>query len=269
MPNTPLCVDDVRVSLKLISTDFDGTLHDDRTQPPVPVELQDFLLDLQSRGISWIINTGRDLPSLTTALAAAQLKVNPDFVVVVEREVYRRNGHGLDSVESWNRRCRNVHQELFARVRPRLPEIMRWISARFQATVFEDAYSPFCLVAANNQDADRIMEYLEKICREIDGLAIMRNDIYARFCHVEFNKGTALAEIARLLGVERKSILAAGDHLNDIPMLSYAYAGCLMTTANAVEEVKHHVRKQNGYVSHASHGLGVLEGLLHFARSNT
>jgi hypothetical protein len=254
--------------VKLLSTDFDGTLHDDRSQPPVPAELQEVILDLQSRGVTWVINTGRDLPSLSTALAAAQLRISPDFVVVVEREVYRRNSHGLESVESWNLRCRTVHQELFAQVRPLLPDVVRWISSRFQASVFEDAYSPFCLVAANNQDADIIMEYLEGICQQVNGLTIMRNDIYARFCHSDFNKGTALAEIAQLLGVDRESILAAGDHLNDLPMLSYDYAGCLMTTANAVDEVKRHIRQQNGYISHATHGHGVLEGIRFFAHSN-
>jgi haloacid dehalogenase-like hydrolase len=42
----------------------------------------------------------------------------------------------------------------------------------------------------------------------------------ARFSHESFNKGTALAEITRRLGLSPEAVFAAGDQLNDLPMLS-------------------------------------------------
>ena len=74
--------------IKLISTDFDGTLHADHEDPPVPLDLQQMIAALQARGAKWVINTGRDLSSLLETLGRARLRIKPDFLVVVEREIY-------------------------------------------------------------------------------------------------------------------------------------------------------------------------------------
>jgi hypothetical protein len=96
----------------------------------------------------------------------------------------------------------------------------------------------------------------------------MRNDIYARFSHVAYNKGTAMAEIARRLGIAREQVFAAGDHLNDLPMLSREYAGWLVAPVNAIPIVKETVLKQNGFLSDRSHGYGVAHGLEYFLQSS-
>jgi hydroxymethylpyrimidine pyrophosphatase-like HAD family hydrolase len=74
-----------------------------------------------------------------------------------------------------------------------------------------------------------------------------------------------LAEIARRLGIERANIFAAGDHLNDLPMLNKEIAGHLAAPANAVPEVKAAVLRQGGFVSELSHGhavAGALQAIL-------
>jgi hydroxymethylpyrimidine pyrophosphatase-like HAD family hydrolase len=92
----------------------------------------------------------------------------------------------------------------------------------------------------------------------------VRNDVYARFSHVAYNKGTALQELSRRLGIEPENILAAGDHLNDLPMLSTRFARYLVSPSNAVEEVKSLVKKQNGYISALHCGHGIADGLKFF-----
>ena len=250
--------------IQLISTDFDGTLHADFESPPVPEDLQRLIGDLQRAGAKWIINTGRDLSSLMEGIARARLSIRPDYVVVVEREIYFHEDSKYVSLESWNRSCKFKHEELFARVRSDVQRLYDWVNARFAATVYEDPYSPFCLIAENNQDADSIQVFLEAYCAEVSELTVVRNDVYARFSHAAFNKGTALGEIARQLGIHRDMIFAAGDHLNDLPMLAGNYARCLVAPDNAVEEVKAMVRRQNGYVSHQPWGHGVARGLEHY-----
>ena len=138
---------------------------------------------------------------------------------------------------------------------------MNWVNKRFSATVYEDPYSPFCLIAQNNGDADTIQVFLEEYCAKIPFLTVVRNDIYARFSHTAYNKGTALAEVARQLGVSREHTFAAGDHLNDLPMLCESFAGCLVAPENAIPVVKERVRSQKGYVSHQPWGHGVARGL--------
>ena len=78
--------------IQLISTDFDGTLHADFENPPVPHDLQELIGNLQRQGAKWVINTGRDLSSVMEGMARARLSIKPDFLVVVERDIYVHEG---------------------------------------------------------------------------------------------------------------------------------------------------------------------------------
>ncbi len=254
--------------IKLISTDFDGTLHTDFENPPVPAELESLIGALQERGVVWVINTGRDLTSLMQSLTLAGLSIRPDYVVVVEREIYELKESDYVSVRDWNERCSQLHAELFEKVRPHMPRIHEWINSRYKkAQVYEDPYSPFCLIAEKVRDAEEIHDYLEVSCKEVGDLVVMRNDVYARFSHKAFNKGTALAEIARRLKIKPEEIVAAGDHLNDLPMLSSEFAHWLVAPMNAVDQVKETVRRQNGYVSEKHCGHGVAHGISQVLKS--
>ncbi len=59
----------MNLPIQLISTDFDGTLHADCENPPVPHDLQALIGDLQKQGAKWVINTGRDLSSVMEGIA--------------------------------------------------------------------------------------------------------------------------------------------------------------------------------------------------------
>lgn len=253
--------------IKLISTDFDGTVHTDFENPPVPLELERLIGALQERGVIWIINTGRDLTSLMESLTKAGLSIRPDYVVVVEREIYELKESDYVSVRDWNDRCTALHKEIFDKIRPHMPQITGWINSRYKAMVYEDPYSPFCLIAEKASDAEEIHEYLELYCKEVGDMVVMRNDVYARFSHKAYNKGTALAEIARRLNIRPDEIIAAGDHMNDLPMLSHEFARWLVAPMNAIDLVKEKVRRQNGYISEKHCGHGVAHGIAQVLRS--
>ena len=247
--------------IELISTDFDGTIFAEFENPPVAAAFGEIVRELQARGAKWVINTGRDLSSLMETLGRADLAVRPDFLVLVEREIYRHDGVRYVSVESWNQRCAEAHAALFARVRPDLPRLTAWVNERFDAAIYEDAFSPFCLIARHNGDADAICDYLDAYCAEVPGLTVVRNDVYARFSHAGYSKGTALAELARELGLGPHQVFAAGDHFNDLPMLDRRIAHWLACPANAVPAVKEQVARQGGEVSELSHGHAVAAAL--------
>jgi hypothetical protein len=254
------------MTIKLISTDFDGTLFAEFEKPPIPLVLQQTIADLQAGGAKWVINTGRDMSGLMEALARAEIKIKPDYLVLVEREIHVHQESQYVGWHDWNDACHREHQELFVRVRRDLPRLISWVQSRYEATIYEDAYSPFCLLAGNNNDADVIHHYLDEYCLEVPELKVMRNDVYARFCHAAYDKGKALAEIARRLGIHTNHILAAGDHLNDLAMLRREHARYLVAPMNAIKVVKEAVRDQNGFVSELPHGHGVAEGIRHFLR---
>ena len=142
--------------IKLISTDFDGTLFAEFEDPPVPMALQNLIGRLQGQGAKWVINTGRDLSSLMESLGRAHLLVKPDFLVLVEREIYSHVHSQYVEDAVWNRNCDQSHAELFRRVREDVPRLRAWVEERYGAVFYEDAYSPFCLIAERSQDNDRI-----------------------------------------------------------------------------------------------------------------
>jgi len=253
----------MRSPIKLISTDFDGTLFAEFENPPIPERLVSLIGDLQSRGVKWVINTGRDMSSLMESLARSHIAIQPDFLVLVEREIYAHDGVRYAPVEEWNAACTRDHGELFARVRPEIAALMDWVNGQFRATVYEDAWSPFCLIAGNRNDADLIQARLDEFCVRFPELAVVRNDVYARFCHAAYNKGTALAELSRRLLLTPADVFAAGDHLNDLPMLKPEFASWLAAPQNAVSQVKEAVTRQQGFVSQLTCGNGVAEGLRH------
>ena len=248
-------------ALKLICTDFDGTLHSDFTDPPVPEALQRKLKELQADGTQWVINTGRTLEDLQHGLDLADLSVHPDYVVVVEREIHRWDGIKFQPHSEWNERCAATQAALFAQITDRLPEIFDWVNLHFTASVYEDEWSPFCLIAHNNADADEIQQFVEKQISNEPLLTFVRNDVYARLSHIEYTKGTALNEVARLLNIPCEGILAAGDHWNDISMLQPNCAQWIVAPANAITKVAQHVKSIDGFLANSDSGKGVLEGL--------
>ena len=120
--------------IQIISTDFDGTLHADGEDPPVPLDLQALIGDLQRQGAKWVINTGRDLSSVMEGMARARLAIRPDYLVVVEREIYIQEDSTFVGCGAWNEACQSDHDELFRRVRTDVPRLTEWVRQRFSAT---------------------------------------------------------------------------------------------------------------------------------------
>jgi len=246
---------------KLVSTDFDNTLFAEFENPPVPLELQRLIGALQRHGVKWVINTGRDLSSLMETLGRSGLSIEPDYLVLVEREIHCHHNSSYVALQEWNSACTKIHAELFARLHADVPKIIDWINGRFHARIYEDGYSPLCLIASSTHDMDAIHQYLEAYCRTVPRLAVVRNDVYARFSHQAYNKGTALAEVTRRLELDCSQVFAIGDHLNDLPMLSKQFAHFLAAPANAVPEVQQCVRSQGGLVCSRPRGEGVAEAM--------
>ena len=254
------------IPFKLVVTDFDGTIFQEFENPPIPLPFQEKIFELRQNGVKWVINTGRDLTGVLELLARSHSKVYPDYIVAVEREIYMRVHENYEPAREWNDICKIKHEKLFKKVKPHLDELTAFINRNFSARLYSDPYSPLCIIAENNGVMDKICGYLNEFCKSIPNLAVMRNDVYARFCHKDFNKGTATKEIARLLNLSPEDVFAAGDHLNDLDMLDKSVAKYLAAPVNALEPVKIQVLKNGGYVSQQPAGLGVLNAIEYFLK---
>src|SRR5579862_6838756 len=113
--------------IKLISTDFDGTLFAEFESPPIPRQLLQLIADLQAHGAKWVINTGREMSSLMETLARAGISLEPDYLVLVEREIHLHQHSQYVGLEEWNNACQRIHDGLFALVQPLLPRVVAWI----------------------------------------------------------------------------------------------------------------------------------------------
>lgn len=250
--------------VRLLSTDFDGTIHEDFADAPVPAPLQARFAALQARGVLWVINTGRDLASLLESIGRAHMTVRPDYVVAVEREVFRFREHRYEPLEPWHSNCIRDHAQLFGELAVEIGALMRHLSAKYDATFYSDTWSPLCVIARNNAQMDAIQVELDAFTGTDGTLVSVRNDVYVRLSHRGYSKGTALREIARLSGISPAQTLVAGDHLNDIPMLDRSVAHTIVSPANAIPSIKAHVLNQGGYIAGKPCGHGILEALDHF-----
>ena len=251
--------------IKLLSTDFDGTLVDHEAQPHVAPALFTAIQELQARGGLWAVNTGRELHHIVEGLAQFRFPVAPDYVLTAEREVFHRapDGHWQDYGD-WNQRCTAAHDELFNVAGPLLADISRFLATIPGANPIAMGGRLVGLVTATDEEMDRVCAFLERERVQVPGFQFMRNTVYLRFCHEDYSKGSALGELARLLGFTPDEIFATGDHFNDIPMLDGRYAKWVACPGNAVDAVKQTVLTAGGYIARGVCSAGVVEALRHF-----
>ena len=255
--------------IKLLSLDFDGTLVSRVSEPVLDEQCMELIRKLQKAGAIWTINTGRSVDLLESGLADFAFPIRPDFILTTERDVFRpgQNGDEWEPFGDWNERCARDHAELFSSANSVLAEVVDFVNRRTKARLIYDAERLEGLVAENDEEMARIVEFIERARAEHPNLDYQRNTVYLRFCHADYHKGAALAELARLLEIPRENIFAAGDHHNDISMLDGKVAAMPSCPANAIDEVQAAVRNAGGYVAQKDHGAGVHEALLHFTKA--
>jgi len=246
-------------SLRLLCTDFDGTIAERDYKPISPAFFERLAAWRKQGPLYWVINTGRTFESLQEDLVRRRAPIWPDWVVTVEREIYLvRDRRGIGWFE-WNRKCELLHTQLFESVGPLWKLIEDYIVRHTKAQLVEDAGSPLGIIASCEEEADEISAYMTPLLKDWPMLVAVRNSIYFRFSHKFYHKGACLEAIANGMGVLPLQIMAVGDHLNDLPMLERKYAHHLACPANAVDEVKEKIRAQGGHVASADVAEGTVE----------
>jgi len=135
---------------------------------------------------------------------------------------------------------------LFTKAGTLLADIEDYLAKHTKAHPIYEGQRLIGLAAESIDEMDQVVEFLTRECQRVPGFQFMRNTIYVRFCHEAYSKGTALGELARLTGITRDEIFAAGDHYNDLPMLDGRHAAWVACPGNAVEVVKRTVSDAGG-----------------------
>lgn len=250
--------------IRLISTDFDGTLVSHASDPVFDHDCMALIRDLQREGTIWAINTGRSVSLLEEGLQDFGFPIQPDFILTSERDVFRPANSGWEPYGDWNERCAQAHAELYHSASSVLAEVVDFVTRETKARVIYEIDQPVGLIATSEEEMNRVTEFIGRAGSGEPKFHYQRNTTYLRFCHADYHKGAALKELSRLTTIGRETIFAAGDHHNDISMLDGRYAGLPACPANAIDEVKEAVRRAGGWVAEQEYGAGVHEALLHF-----
>jgi hydroxymethylpyrimidine pyrophosphatase-like HAD family hydrolase len=253
-------------NIRLLSTDFDGTLVWQPATPPVSHELFTMLQALHAKGVKWAVNTGRTLWHLEDGLRREfRFPVEPDFVIVEERDIYRRTrSGGWEPFGDWNKRSAEHLDELFRLAGPLLAEVLAFLERLDGAQPIHDRGRFIGAATATLEDMDRLCVFLDKLRARLPLFNYQRNTIYVRFCHNDYSKGTALGELTRHLELRPGEVFAAGDHHNDLPMLDSRFAAFIACPSNSCEEVKFAVKAAGGYLARGIASHGIVEALRHF-----
>ena len=253
--------------IRLLSTDFDGTLIAHGDDPVLDRGCMECIESLQAQGVLWAVNTGRSVDLLESGLTDFEVPIRPDFILTSERDVFRPSRNGGAKWEpfgDWNDRVARKHAELFRSAEGVLAEVVDFVNQETKARLLYHSAGLEGLVAENEEEVNRVAEFIDRARATQPKFHYQRNTVYLRFCHADYHKGAALSELSRLLEVPRDHIFAAGDHHNDISMLDGRFAAYSACPVNAIAEVKEAVKSAGGYVASKSHGAGVHEALLHF-----
>ncbi|HEY5813054.1 MAG TPA: hypothetical protein VIT23_10440, partial [Terrimicrobiaceae bacterium] len=133
--------------IRLLSTDFDGTLIAIGSRGSCPPDFAAALELHRRRGGSWAINTGRSLEHALEGLRLFNAPVEPDFLLTTEREIYRRvaSDHWLAHGE-WNLISRRRHDELFDQALELFEFVERLAQESDHVTIFYEQGCPAGLV---------------------------------------------------------------------------------------------------------------------------
>jgi hydroxymethylpyrimidine pyrophosphatase-like HAD family hydrolase len=252
--------------IRLLSTDFDGTLaggsHGDRCVPALASELGTVL----SEGTVWALNTGRPLEAALDGIASLGIPFSPHYLLTSERHIHRPDGRGgWDDFGDWNGICREHHDLLFRESGGFFARINALAERHAGIRVLQNITGvPEGLVAEDEEILDAMTRAMEALPGRPKDFHYQRSNIYLRFCHRSYDKGSSLAELSRLLDMTTDGILAIGDHQNDLSMLFGEVAAMVACPSNAHPSVKEAVRRAGGYVSDREAGEGTAEAISYF-----
>ncbi len=254
----------------ILCFDFDGTLVLPQSDPVFHPGLGQMIQMLRGQGAAWVINTGRSLGQTLDGLAQHGIYMEPDFIIAQECDIYKPGFFSRwTDFGPWNRQARRAHTRFVKDHQSSLREIRQMVETQTKASFIQGDLGELGIVGTSDEELDAICAFIDAHAQQFPDIGYHRNGIYLRFSHSAYSKGTALSELARLLGLDSASCFAAGDNYNDLSMLDQRHARMIACPGNALDPVKKIVLSRGGYVAtrHASEGM--MEALTHFFGGST
>jgi hypothetical protein len=241
----------------LIAIDMDGTLlnPDHKVTPAVKEAIQ----EAKDAGIKIVLCTGRPFPGVTDYLEELDLKQEGDYAITYNGALVQRT----DTKEVVANHTMNHHDYL------KLQAAAKDAGVHFHAihnqgiftpntdiseySVVESYINGVPLFYRTPEEMDEHTSYnkmmmidkeeildagIAKLSKSLwDEYTILRSEaFFLEFLNKDASKGTALKDLATILGFPKERVMAIGDSGNDIDLIEYAGIGVAM--GNAVDAVK-------------------------------
>ena len=173
---------------------------------------------------------------------------------------------GWNALGDWNHQRDHAFRSLLAESGHLFEEIRAFVTAETQADYLVRPDGLDEIVASDEAEMERICHRIEAIRHEhaAHPIGYQRNTVYLRFGHRGFQKGSTLARLGGYLGIPAARTFAAGDNLNDLPMLHPDVAAYLACPGNSHPRVRETVLGHGGYLAQAHTGEGLAEALRFF-----
>jgi HAD superfamily hydrolase (TIGR01484 family) len=247
--------------IRLLATDFDGTLLGRLEDlKHIPKFLQS-VMALRATGGTWVISTGRSLHRFRAVFKPFSLAgLRPDFLIVEHAFVYSVTAFGYQPHVVWN--TQTVFRQWHDR-RKAAKFIRRWHKILAQAAprteTLHQTRSHVLMRFDSEENAVSAEEILRAQMTGCPHVYAIRQDDTIEMQVAAFDKGLALAELVRHLGLSSRDVLAIGDGDNDICMMEGSVADMTGCPANSGWSVMHAVKERQGHISKSASLAGVLD----------
>lgn len=249
----------------ILCFDFDGTLVHPEGEFKFHPAMGDSLRLLRQQGAAWVINTGRSLGQTLHGLAQYGIFQEPDFIIAQECEIYKPGFFSRwKDYGSWNNQARKAHDRFRRDHKAFLDHVKVYVETQTGGQFLEGDAGELGIAGSTDEELDHVCALIDKHREQAPDVGYHRNGVYLRFSHSRYSKGSALAELSRLLGLTANECFAAGDNYNDVPMLDTRVARMIACPGNALPPIKLHVQQQGGFVAGGVASVGMLEALRHY-----
>ncbi len=245
--------------------DFDGTLVHPQSDPVFHPGLGQMIQRLRGQGAAWVVNTGRSLSQTIEGLAQHGIYMEPDFIIAQECDIYKPGFFSRwTDFGAWNQQARRAQERFVKGHQPSLQAIRQMVETQTAARFIQGDLGELGIVGSSDAELDAICDFIHTHAQQFPDIGYHRNGIYLRFSHSGYSKGTALSELARLLGLDAASCFAAGDNFNDLSMLDPLHAHMIACPGNALDPVKRLVHSRGGFIATRCASEGMMEALTHY-----
>ncbi len=144
--------------------------------------------------------------------------------------------------------------------RARCVQVLEMLRANFELEELDAADRLSDVALRRNFDIEAARQIIAD--NEIRDVELVDTGFAVHIKSMNVNKGTALLEVAALIGLDAGGIMAIGDSVNDIEMLHAAGLGVAVGNANPV------LKSTADMVTSGRYGAGVVEALEYAGKSS-